>query len=50
MSLEAEKFIHTVLKQYCKAEKVYCGFNFHFGKGGRAGPGRASNSLEKGTE
>ena len=30
MNLEAEEFIHTVLKQYCKAEKVYCGFNFHF--------------------
>lgn len=37
MNLEAEEFIHTVLKQYCKAEKVYCGFNFHFGKGGKAG-------------
>ena len=37
MNLEAEAFVHTVLKQYCKAEKVYCGFNFHFGKGGKAG-------------
>ena len=31
MNLEAEAFVYTVLKQYCKAEKVYCGFNFHFG-------------------
>ena len=37
MNLEAEEFIHAVLKQYCKAERVYCGFNFHFGKGGKAG-------------
>ena len=37
MNLEAEAFVHTVLKEYCKAVNVYCGFNFHFGKGGKAG-------------
>lgn len=30
MNLEAEEFIHAVLKQYCKAERVYCGFQFSF--------------------
>ncbi len=46
MNLETEAFVHTVLKQYCKAEKVYCGFNFHFGKGER--PARKnSNSWRK---
>ncbi len=36
MDLEASTFVQTVLKTYCKAETVYCGFNFRFGKGGKA--------------
>lgn len=37
MDIEAEDFVRTVLKQMCKAAKVYCGFNFRFGKGAKAG-------------
>ncbi len=33
--IEAEVFAADVLKQYCGAKKVCCGFDFRFGKGGR---------------
>ncbi len=37
MDIEAEDFVRIVLKDMCKAVKVYCGFNFYFGKGAKAG-------------
>lgn len=36
MHIEAEDFVRTVLKETCKAANVYCGFNYHFGTGGKA--------------
>ncbi len=34
--IEAQAFVQHVLKEICNAKTVYCGFNFHFGKGGTA--------------
>ena len=34
--MTAEEFVERVLAGICHAKKVCCGFNFHFGRGGRA--------------
>lgn len=34
--ITAESFVADVLRRQCGAQKVCCGYNFHFGKGGRA--------------
>ncbi|MFU0832077.1 MAG: Riboflavin biosynthesis protein [Oscillospiraceae bacterium] len=36
MDLSAEEFVEQVLIGYMKAKKVCCGFNFTFGRGGKA--------------
>lgn len=33
-NITAENFVEDVLKNYCGAKKVCCGYNFRFGKGG----------------
>ena len=49
MNLEAEAFVYTVLKQYCKAEKYIVGLIFILEKVERQAR-KNSNSLEKSTE
>lgn len=36
MDLSSEDFVEQVLLKVLRAKRVYCGFNYHFGKGGRA--------------
>jgi riboflavin kinase/FMN adenylyltransferase len=36
MDLTAQEFVTEVLIKICRAKKVCCGFNFHFGHGGKA--------------
>ncbi|MCI9272921.1 MAG: riboflavin biosynthesis protein RibF [Clostridiales bacterium] len=36
MDLSPEDFVKQVLGAVLRAKRVYCGFNYHFGKGGRA--------------
>ena len=36
MNLTAQEFVTEVLVHICHAKKVCCGFNFHFGHGGKA--------------
>ncbi len=33
-NLTPEEFVEQILVGVCNAKRVYCGFNFHFGKGG----------------
>lgn len=35
-SFSAEKFVEEVLKKHLKAKAVFCGYNYHFGVGGKA--------------
>lgn len=35
MNFSPEEFVCTILKQNLKAKKVFCGFNYHFGKNGK---------------
>lgn len=37
--LSAEDFVRSVLKNICMAREVFCGFNYTFGRGGKAGSG-----------
>ncbi len=39
MNLSPEEFVSRILRDVLQARKVFCGFNYHFGKGGRAGSG-----------
>lgn len=36
--LAPEDFVRQVLRETCRAETVCCGFNYTFGRGGKAGP------------
>lgn len=36
MSLSPQEFVEKILVEKLKAKKVFCGFNYHFGKGGKA--------------
>ncbi len=36
MTLSPEEFVEQILIKKLKAKKVFCGFNYHFGKGGKA--------------
>ncbi len=36
MNLSAQEFVDEVLVKICRSKKVCCGFNFHFGHGGKA--------------
>ena len=35
--LPPEAFVEEILKNTLRAEKVFCGYNYHFGAGGTAG-------------
>ena len=39
MDISPEEFVSHILRDILKAQKVFCGFNYHFGKGGRADSG-----------
>ena len=41
--MTAEEFIKSVLIGVCSAKETSCGFNFTFGRGGKAGSGTLSN-------
>lgn len=43
MNLTAQEFVSEILVKVCHAKKVCCGFNFHFGHGGKAD----SSTLQK---
>lgn len=43
MNMSAEQFVDEILDKELKAEKVFCGFNYHFGKSGKAD----TNTLKK---
>ena len=38
-NISAEDFVRSVLKNACMAEEACCGFNYTFGRGGKAGSG-----------
>ena len=42
MDISPEEFVSHILRDILKAQKVFCGFNYHFGKGGRADRDRKS--------
>ena len=45
MNLSPEEFVSRILRDVLQARKVFCGFNYHFGKGGRAGSGESYSSF-----
>lgn len=45
--LTKDKFINTVLKENLNAEKVFCGFNYSFGSGGKGTPEELKQLCEK---
>lgn len=36
MSMSAQTFVEDILHKQLNAKRVYCGFNYHFGRGGKA--------------
>ena len=45
--LTKDKFVNTVLKENLNAEKVFCGFNYSFGAGGKGTPEELKQLCEK---
>lgn len=47
MDQSPEAFVRQVLGETLQAKRVFCGFNYHFGKGGRADSGELRRLCEK---
>ena len=45
--LTKDKFVNTVLKENLNAQKVFCGFNYSFGAGGKGTPEELKQLCEK---
>ncbi len=47
MNLTADEFINEILFNTLKAKHIFCGFNYHFGKGGQFGAEDLKNKCQK---